>query len=453
MMQRRDFLKALSIGGGVAAFGGLGGVARLVQAVDTPALPDRYYIFCYFGGGWDILLGLDPKDPALYNAGNRSITKVEPGYDRLDFEGPALVEPVPGMQLGPFIGDLADHASKMTVVRGMSMETLTHQTGRRRFLTGRPPAGIQARGSSTDAWLAARLGREQPIPNLALKMESYNKDHPSYAAALRTNSVEDLVRALNPGLPELGAQQQQQLDELLAVVAACPRSQRSELWQLAEASRIDAAEVVASGLGDRFRFQGSGEGMAALRQHYGIPASGRLESSASAAAVAATAIKNGVSRCVSVQITSGLDTHFSNWETDQGERCQEGFDAVARLVEDLGTSPYKDTTDTWLDHTVIIGFSEFSRSPLLNTNGGRDHWLMNACFLLGGNIKGGQVIGASSEVGMNPQPVHLETGALTSIADGGEVVRPEHVLQALYEEVGITEEPDLRVSPLTALFA
>ena len=58
MMHRRDFLRALSAFGGVAAFGGLGGVARLVQAVDTPALPDRYYIFCYFSGGWDILLRL-----------------------------------------------------------------------------------------------------------------------------------------------------------------------------------------------------------------------------------------------------------------------------------------------------------------------------------------------------------------------------------------------------------
>ena len=25
--------------------------------------PDRYYIFCYFGGGWDVFLSLDPRDP------------------------------------------------------------------------------------------------------------------------------------------------------------------------------------------------------------------------------------------------------------------------------------------------------------------------------------------------------------------------------------------------------
>jgi len=53
---------------------------------------------------------------------------------------------------------------------------------------------------------------------------------------------------------------------------------------------------------------------------------------------------------------------------------------------------------------------------------------------------------------MNPLPVNLQTGELLSIADGGEVVRPEHILQALYEEIGLTTEPDLRVDPLTAIF-
>ena len=38
------------------------------------------------------------------------------------------------------------------------------------------------------------------------------------------------------------------------------------------------------------------------------------------------------------------------------------------------------------------------------------------------------------------------------VEDGGEVIRPEHILQALYEEIGLTTEPDLRVAPLTAIF-
>ena len=94
------------------------------------------------------------------------------------------------------------------------------------------------------------------------------------------------------------------------------------------------------------------------------------------------------------------------------------------------------------DHTVIVGFSEFSRTPLINVRGGRDHSLTNACFVAGGNIRGNQVIGASSDLALQPTKTNLVTG-LPDL--GGEVIRPEHVLQTLFDEVGIGEKPDLRV--------
>ncbi|MEE2643392.1 MAG: transcriptional initiation protein Tat, partial [Myxococcota bacterium] len=68
--------------------------------------------------------------------------------------------------------------------------------------------------------------------------------------------------------------------------------------------------------------------------------------------------------------------------------------------------------------------------------------------LLGGSVRGGQVIGASSDVGMQPTTLNPVTGELDP---GGEVIRPEHILQTLYEEVGLGEEPDLRVPALQTL--
>jgi hypothetical protein len=82
---------------------------------------------------------------------------------------------------------------------------------------------------------------------------------------------------------------------------------------------------------------------------------------------------------------------------------------------------------------------------------GRDHALMNACFLMGGNVSGGQVIGASSDVGMNPTAVTIASG-MQSV--GGEMIRPEHVLQALFEDAGLSGDPaDLRVGPLGGIFS
>src|SRR5690606_9220123 len=126
--------------------------------------------------------------------------------------------------------------------------------------------------------------------------------------------------------------------------------------------------------------------------------------------------------------------------------------AVARMMSHLESVPYPDGSgDSWLDRTVVVGFSEFSRTPLLNGNGGRDHWLGNRCFLAGGRIAGGRVIGASSNVGMNPMPVNLATGeacardeafAVPCEEEPGavEVIRPEHVLQALYHEIGVVAD-------------
>ena len=159
-----------------------------------------------------------------------------------------------------------------------------------------------------------------------------------------------------------------------------------------------------------------------------------------------------MSRCVSVRVSNGLDPHFDNWESDQGRNQERGFNVVARMVDDLAGREYKGTGRSWLDHTTIIGFSEFSRTPLLNPNGGRDHSLTNACFLLGGGIRGGQVIGASSNLGMQPTAVNLQTGQSLSIPGEGEVILPEHILQTLFHEVGISESnADLRVSPINAL--
>ena len=126
------------------------------------------------------------------------------------------------------------------------------------------------------------------------------------------------------------------------------------------------------------------------------------------------------------------------------------------MMEELEQTEHAEG-GTYLDYTTFIGFSEFSRSPRLNVYGGRDHSLTGACFLAGGNIAGGRILGASSNVGMEPTVMNLTSGEsleLSGYEEGvAEVVKPEHILQALFHDAGMTEdEADLRVSPLAALF-
>jgi len=436
----------------LTSFAGIGPFARLGYA-DVPGAGSepRFYVFAYFAGGWDTLLGLDPRDPIAFNEDNLASTRIQPAYDLI--AGADLVRTSDGTMFGPFIGSLADHWEKLAVVRGMSMETLTHEVGRRRFLTGKAPSGLTARGSSAATWLASVLGAEESIPNLTVRVESYNRDQPSYANGLSVDSVPDLIEVLRAADPALTSFESEALNDLLSSAAECEVAQRSELWQVAEAARVRAEFTVAEGYADLFAFQADTPEMQAIRAHYGIGAGvAALRAPEAQAAMAGQAIMSGISRVVSFEAASGLDTHFDNWSTDQGPSQQRGFDAVARLVEDLAAHEYLSSGNSWLDYTTIVGFSEFGRTAMLNTNEGRDHSLTNSCFLLGGRVRGQQIIGASSDVGMSPVGVDLATGARMSA--GGEVVRPEHVIQALFRDAGIEGDPaDLRVDPLSALFS
>ncbi len=446
---RRQFMQGAL--GGLLAYAGASPLARLAHAGFSEG-KDRFYLFCYFDGAWDILLGLDPRDPKVFNNSTITQTLIEPAYTAIGAQYDKLITPNGGpFSFGPFIGDLAQHSDKLCIVRGMSMETLTHPAGRARFLTGKVPSGIRARGSSAATWLASTLGREQTIPNLAVSVDSYNTSLPSYASGLQVSNVQDLTRALSRTNDALPKALEQQVAAFLSGQAACPSALRSPLKTAAEDSRRRAQATVSAGLENAFDFLADTTEMNRTRERYNITPNIRgLSEPGAQAAMAVRALTSGISRCVTVRLAAGLDTHFENWATDQGPTQETGFNALAAVLSDLDSQQFKGTGETWLDHTIVVAFSEFSRTPMLNPRGGRDHSLTNACVLAGGGIARGKLIGASSDVGMTPQEINLVSGALDP---EGVVVRPEHIWQALFEQAGLTDEPDLRVSPLTAIFA
>ena len=77
--------------------------------------------------------------------------------------------------------------------------------------------------------------------------------------------------------------------------------------------------------------------------------------------------------------------------------------ALASLIEDLEATGK-------LDSTLIVMLSEFGRTPRINDNAGRDHWAkVFSCFMAGGGVKGGNVVGSSDEDGAMPgeRPVEV----------------------------------------------
>jgi hypothetical protein len=77
-----------------------------------------------------------------------------------------------------------------------------------------------------------------------------------------------------------------------------------------------------------------------------------------------------------------------------GPMFDNGFSS---LMEDLQNR-------RMLDNTMVVAMGEFGRTPKVNPAGGRDHWPQCWSIIMGGGgIKGGQIIGASDDIGATPK--------------------------------------------------
>jgi hypothetical protein len=95
--------------------------------------------------------------------------------------------------------------------------------------------------------------------------------------------------------------------------------------------------------------------------------------------------------------------HGTNFENarDHLPVLDQGLSALLDDLKDRGLE--KDVS--------VIVWGEFGRTPVINKNGGRDHWPQVGCAMLaGGGLRTGQVIGSTNRLGEQPKerPVHFQ---------------------------------------------
>lgn len=459
-LSRRQILSSAAWGGALLM---LGGRPRLVRA--DPVL-SRRFIFVYFEGGWDMLLGLDPRDPAVTNPASHQI---DPSYSALGAPyNTRGVQRAGNLSFGPAMApQMLAHAQDVSIIRGISMDTAAHEVGRRFFLTGRFPRGLQAVGSSTPAEIIAQVGDRVPIPHMSAGVESYAEGVPSYAAALGINSLVDLIIALTP-LVAVDGDIKAALEMYQDAPAGCEaqRMDSNGLVTSLKRSQQRSRDYITRQLGDVFNLDRRTVGnpnqadpaMMALRQLYGTDAVGLDPASPEVLAlVAGQAVKEGISQCVSVRLGSGLDTH-TNWAQDQAPRQERGWRALAALLTDLKNTPLpENSTKNFLDDTTVMVFSEFARTPLMNNTRGRDHFLGNACMLAGPGLRRGVTVGESAVVGMMPLHTDLTTGlgvanptAAQLDSDNVVMMTPRNVLATVMAASGMNHDY-LRAQPIRGL--
>jgi hypothetical protein len=119
------------------------------------------------------------------------------------------------------------------------------------------------------------------------------------------------------------------------------------------------------------------------------------------------------------------DSHGQNFQLvrDHGGKLDQ---CLSALLDDLETRGL-------LEHTTVIVWGEFGRTPRINNNAGRDHWPQVSCALLaGGGLRGGQVLGATNRLGeyAKERPVHFQ-----------------EIFATLYRNLGIASEATTLLDP------
>jgi uncharacterized protein (DUF1501 family) len=443
-LSRRRFLEIVGVAGGAVAL--RTGLSPFTA--HASGAPPRYLLSVYFSGGWDQLLLLDPRDNTAFTAANAAQTRILPAYDRvLDpwvtqvlSGNPSGIQQFGNLRFGPAMPEaLTKHAADLAICRGVTMDTLTHEVGRRYFITGKFPRGLAANGSAMTTAVAAQRGQALDLPNLNINAESYNEGMPAYASPVSVRTAEDVRSVLRP----LGLQLTGDSDSALEAYEAEATCEQTTLdghglATLYRDSRAKARSMLKSQKYDLFAFSLTAPGpeVATLLQNMQISTTADLNGPKGRAALAAHALAMGVSQAVSVNLQGDLDDH-NDWEVDHATKLRNGMEALGLLIDHLkGMDDPGGVGKVW-DHTGLMVFSEFARTPLINGRDGRDHHLASSALIAGPGIRGNTQVGATSDVGMAAQKIDFGTGLVSA---AGHPLRPADINATLLHGLGLSWE-------------
>lgn len=439
-MKRRTFLKVLGGAGAAAAAAG----TPIFPAFAGPEIAqDEYFIFIHASGAWDVTLGLDPRnekvgiiDPATSGArGTIDPAPIRRWVDDtaapidggLIYNGPSfqLVRPEGNSPLvfGPAIGDMLKHAARMTVINGVAMNTVSHQDGTAFSASGRHLAGNKAAASSIDTMMADATGLNQLLPALSVNFpSSYVAGADRRAVPLSVTSIGAVGSSLiRSGLYDTAAQRDavnvvlSQEARALAGMSAEPDVMNGFALQLEGLRRMNQQSLL-----DIF----TTSKLQAAYPNFRFTDNGAVVN----AAFAVEALTRNIVRSVGFSFGS-FDTHFTNYR-QQPLTQQRLFDMLATLLDYLDARPHPTKPgDKLADHTHIMVFSDFCRTPQINLNSGRDHYPNNSTLIVSPRFKGNFVIGSSDPEQLLPTPSR-------KFSDGTRAISPPDVLATFVSAFG-----------------
>ncbi len=416
---RREFLRSAGCGFGALALAAMLAeegvlVAGPEAAPVNPLAPKRPHrkasaqrvIFLFMAGGPSHLETFDPK-PALQRLHGQPLppsfgpVKTRRGVDKnrlLATKHAFRKCGSSGVEVSDLLPNVAGCADDLCVLRGCHGDSVTHpesvylmNTGS--ILMGRPSLG---------AWVSYGLGTvNQDMPAFVVLPDpggwvkggapAWGAGYlpPAYQGTLLRGGTPPVLHLGNPA--GVGAAQQRRTLDLVNRLNRLHQDRHGGEDELS--ARIAAYELA-------FRMQSEATDVvdvsretAATRRLYGLDRKETAEFGLRCL-LARRMVERGV-RFVQVYCgdTNGWDGH-SNIEENHGRLCLQSDLPTAGLLKDLKQRGL-------LDSTLVVWGGEFGRTPMSEGTTGRDHNPYGfTMWLAGGGVNGGQMIGATDEVGL-----------------------------------------------------
>ena len=375
-LSRRNFLKF-----GVNSFLGMIALKHLQLPVfaqaDHIVASAEHCIVLFMNGGPSQLDTFDPK-PDTVNGG--------------PFK--AIQTSVKGIQFAETLPQVSEQAHHLSVIRSMVSREGNHERARYLLHTGYAPTG-SVKHPTFGSLVSHYLGKPDfELPNcVSINSPSFTSGflkakHDPFTVNDPMKPIDDIKYPVQMDQRRF----QQRLTLMSGLQEDFLKSRVGRSTEAHQAIYEKADKMINSEKTKAFELH---EEPVALRQAYGMNRFGQ------GCLMARRLVESGV-KFVEVSL-DGWDTHSNNFE-QVGNLMSTVDPAFATLIWDLEDRGL-------LDKTIVMWLGEFGRTPKINNNEGRDHFANGWSLVLGGGgIRGGQVIGLTSEDGMKvvDQPVSVQ---------------------------------------------
>lgn len=426
-MDRRKFLSIASLAGlAVASTDAFGSKPGAISKRPTP-LFDAYkgplYIMVNASGGWDPTSLCDPKG---------SLSEDDPEAMNRAFRTSDIGQTPSGIRYAPlgtmdnpnlFRDFFEKHDKELLVINGVDMATNGHETGNRHTWSGRLAEGYP----SFAALAAAVHGRDLPMSYLSFG--GYDETQ-GQVARTRSGNTQALARIAYPDRIDPGDEASLFHSDYAANAILAAQNKRKE--------RLLAHEQlpkVQRAVGVMYASRTGSNELKKLQQY--LPA--ELDNSGNGLLrqiqVAIAAYKAGITVAVNLDI-GGFDTHgdHDNNQIPQLAKIVEGLDFITKEAERQGLG----------GNYVVMAGSDFGRTPGYNDTNGKDHWGITSVLAFGKGIRGGRVLGETTE-----RHDILTINKSTFKADpAGIRIEPRHIHQNLRRLAGIEKDELMNFYPL-----